>query len=89
MMKNDWLDNETQSLKSELNSRESNLVFYKLFVMLIFLLFLSINAFGETITLNHYTAGFFPNTWRCPNPSCRYENYDGISHCALCGTKRK
>ena len=27
-------------------------------------------------------------TWVCPNKTCGYENYAGIDHCGLCGTKR-
>lgn len=27
-----------------------------------------------------------PDTWRCSN--CGYENYEGIGHCAICGTRR-
>jgi hypothetical protein len=26
--------------------------------------------------------------WICPNPNCRYDNYDGIRYCGLCGTER-
>jgi len=33
-------------------------------------------------------AGLFPNVWICPQHSCGYSNYDGISSCALCGTAR-
>jgi len=27
--------------------------------------------------------GFFPDTWTCPY--CGYENFEGISACAVCG----
>lgn len=27
----------------------------------------------------------FPDTWTCP--SCGYENYEGVTSCALCGTR--
>lgn len=30
----------------------------------------------------------FPGVWTCPNSTCGYSNYDGISACALCGTAR-
>ncbi len=32
---------------------------------------------------------WLPDTWKCSNPRCGYENYVGINHCALCGTARK
>jgi hypothetical protein len=28
------------------------------------------------------------NEWICPNKACRYDNYDGIRYCGLCGTER-
>jgi hypothetical protein len=101
MLKNDWVDNEVRSLKSEIhcqNSR-SNHMFYKMLSILLILLFLTINAFGEICPCCYrelepsaeisLERRYFPDTWRCSNPKCGYENYDGITHCALCGTKRK
>lgn len=28
------------------------------------------------------------HTWTCPNPTCGYDNYEGIDYCGICGTKR-
>ncbi len=86
MFENKWVDNEVRSLKSELNcSQRNDPMFYKLLVMLIVLLFVTVNAFGESIVLSRY----FPDTWTCPNRSCGYQNYEGIDYCALCGTRRR
>jgi len=104
LFKNQWVDNETRSLKTDLKcGKESDFTFYKMLAMTLLLLFLSINAFGDEVIINcscpycHRdiqidsitSVRLFPDTWRCPNPKCKYENYDGINYCALCGTKRK
>ena len=30
---------------------------------------------------------WFPDVWKCKN--CGYENYEGISKCAVCGTTKR
>ncbi len=104
VFKNEWLDNEVRSLKTEVKGRQQDdWMFYKMLGILAILLFFTVNAFGE-IYINHscphcfeeievpiesISVGFFPDTWKCGNPKCKYENYEGIGHCALCGTKRR
>ena len=104
--KNHWIDNEVRSLKTELKcGKQPNIMFYKLLAMSLLLLFISINAFGDSIYIydncphcneeleikipSIETVRYFPDTWHCSNPKCKYENYEGINYCALCGTKRK
>src|SRR5271170_2625173 len=101
LFKNHWIDNETLSLKSKLKSKRNDYMVYKMLAMSLILLFLSLKAFGDDVYINDRcplchneinsieTFGIFPDTWRCSNPKCKYENYDGINYCALCGTKRK
>lgn len=99
MFRNDWVDSEVRSLKSEIhcNKPRTDNMHIKMFIMLIVLLFLTVNAFGEVCpccyqelpSYNEATTQLFPDTWRCTNPKCRYENYEGIDYCALCGRKRR
>jgi hypothetical protein len=28
------------------------------------------------------------NEWICPNKACKYDNYDEIRYCGLCGTEK-
>lgn len=94
VFKNEWLDGEVATIKREakkkMNERESMKLFYKFLAMLIILLFLTLKAFGEPIAVRGgcNVAGLFPNTWRCSNQACGYENYEGIDYCALCGKRR-
>lgn len=44
-------------------------------------------SLGEVLT-QAKKLGIWGETWTCPNPDCGYENYDRISHCAICGTKK-
>jgi hypothetical protein len=46
---------------------------------------------NEDITeiVSGYSYGWlFPNTWRCPNLNCGYDNYEGLEYCGRCGTRR-
>jgi len=86
MFKNNWLDNEVRSLETEISCcRRTDYMFAKMLGILLVLLFFTVGAFGETVVARQY----FPDTWTCTNRSCGYVNYDGVSHCALCGTKRR
>jgi len=97
--KNIWIENEVRSLKTEMKcGRHNNNMVYRMLAMSIFLLILTVGAFAEDIVCPHcysyiqiesVSMRYFPDTWRCSNQKCRYENYDGIDYCALCGTKRK
>jgi len=103
--KNDWIDNEVRSLKTEIKQgKQNDFMFYKLLAMCLLLLFLSINAFGDICYFDRCphchknieiefdsigTVRIFPDTWKCSNKKCGYMNYDGIDSCALCGTKRR
>lgn len=102
IFKNQWIDNEVRSLKTELKcGKQSDFMFYKMLAMSLFLLFTTINAFGGTCHINDtcphchkdieisFDSRLFPDTWRCSNPKCKYENYEGIDYCAMCGTKRR
>lgn len=31
---------------------------------------------------------WMPDTWRCPNLDCQYDNYEGMDYCGLCGTPK-
>jgi len=94
VFKNEWLDAEVKTIKKEagqrMNDKDSMRLFYKFLAMLIILLFLTLKAFAEPIEVRSgcNVAGWFPNTWRCSNPACGYENYEGINYCALCGKRR-
>jgi hypothetical protein len=89
MMKNDWLIKEVNSLKTEIKEGKNrgDKLFPYLMAMVIFLLFATSSMHACCCSTNQ-NAGFFPNTWVCPNQNCRYENYEGINYCAICGTKR-
>lgn len=94
IFKNEWLDAEVTTIKREakekMNDRESMKLFYKFLAMLIVLLFLTLKVFAEPIEVSNgcNVAGWFPNTWKCSNHACGYENYEGIEYCALCGKRR-
>ena len=86
MFKNNWLDNEVVVLENEMKySKRSDYMFPKMLCILLILLFFTVGAFGESVVARQY----FPDTWTCSNPKCKYVNYDGINSCALCGTKRR
>jgi len=104
LFKNQWVDNETRSLKTDLKcGKQSDQMFYKMLAMSLLLLFITFKAFGDEDFITHtcphchgeiqinssISVRLLPDTWRCTNPKCKYENYDGINYCALCGTKRK
>ena len=42
----------------------------------------------EEIVVDKEAFRFFPDTWRCRNEKCGYENYEGLDYCSLCGRKR-
>ncbi len=92
-MKNEWLQNEVNSIKQELKSRKNrgDRMFPYLMTMAIILLIATSTMYAEPILNREGTeiAGYFPSTWTCHNRHCGYENYDGIDYCALCGTRRR
>lgn len=103
MFKNNWVDNEVRSLKSEIKcGKRSDMMFFKMLGILVLLLFFTVNAFGDIyihhscpycheeieVPIESVSVGFFPDTWKCLNKKCGYVNYEGINSCALCGTKR-
>lgn len=74
-------------------------VLKKIFLMIpLLLIILSTHIDGELFTewfgkknvmqVQANEPSLFPNVWVCPNRTCGYSNYDGISTCALCGTAR-
>lgn len=75
-----WLDDETRILRQEMKSKQTRTSNFG--VLLLFALILGIGFMHHKI----YAGGWFPNVWRCK--TCGYENYEGISGCAVCGRDR-
>ncbi|CUI18123.1 conserved putative secreted protein (plasmid) [Candidatus Protochlamydia naegleriophila] len=46
------------------------------------------DANGVYIPLGDLMAGFWGDTWICPNPDCGYENYEAVNFCGICGTRK-
>lgn len=89
MLNNDWLDTETKNFQRDLQSKDNNFdnkFFIKLVVILTCLI--TFNLCAYTDSSQRHLSRMFPDTWKCSNPTCGYENYQGIGHCALCGKKR-
>ena len=49
---------------------------------------LSSDENGVFISLEELKAGFWGDTWICPNSNCGYENYNAVRYCGICGTER-
>lgn len=80
-------------------------MFYKLLFMILIFFVSCVKAYSEysdtmpccpncnedisDVVRNYNMGWIFPDTWTCPNRNCGYENYDGLSHCSVCGTRRK
>lgn len=65
-----------------------NAIFKKLMPILLALLFFLLAPKLFAYEENVKSGLFFPDTWTCPNLSCRYENFDTVNYCALCGSRR-
>ena len=87
--KNDWVDSETKNFQRDLHSKDirfDNKFFVKLTVILFFIIAFQLCSYN--CEAQQHVSRMFPSTWKCSNENCGYENYEGISHCALCGKKR-
>lgn len=62
----------------------------KLAILLFVVLMMSIVAFAPTYAESIPKSKKFSleQTWICPNKSCKYDNYDEIRYCGLCGTEK-
>lgn len=93
MMKNEWLQKEVNAIKNELKSKKKrgDELFPLLMTMVIFLLIATSSMYAcPSPTYSQINnSSIFPSTWTCPNRSCGYENYEGVSHCAICGSRRR
>lgn len=75
-----------RDMSKEEKSRRDN----KIFLLLIALMLLGIFAFAPLHAESIANSKKFQTNheWICPNKNCRYDNYDGIRYCGLCGTER-
>lgn len=100
MFNNDWINKEIRLLKSDrkynLNKKEEKVMYFKLIGICLLVIFLASGAYADEYFQCPYcecyspvTGHVFPDTWKCPNKKCGYENYVGIEKCAMCGTKRE
>jgi hypothetical protein len=76
------LESELKKKKYERDSDTSKMV--KILILIGFIVCLTY-ANAEPIECKR----FWGDTWICPNPDCRYENYDAVDYCGICGTRRK
>ena len=53
-------------------------------IIMTFLLFMPLHAESDPKWSKYKDE----SAWICPNKACRYDNYDGIRYCGLCGTER-
>lgn len=88
------LENEIRRNRNMKDKDETRNIL-KLFALVLFIFIASYHTRGNTTVCPHcekeieiVKIGFFPDTWTCPNENCRYQNYEGINYCGLCGSSR-
>ena len=71
--------------KMEKNKRDCKVALLLLVALLMAVLTMA-PLYGESLPKS--TKFDLRDEWICPNKTCRYDNYDGIRYCGLCGTER-
>jgi hypothetical protein len=84
-----YLQNEIDLLnKDNITKNRGDYTANRLLILLITLLICGYCYSTSNVSNESYiTRAFFPQTWECVR--CKYRNYEGIKHCAICGKERK
>lgn len=83
------ITNQEKELIIEMKSRKPNQQEnVNMLKKLVILILLTCGILQADTTPMQAGRDIWGETWTCPNPKCRYENYEGISSCAICGTSR-
>lgn len=103
MEKNLWLEQEERSVTSQLASNKKNskidgYLFKRCLIILLVPAMLLMQAYAgacayiecpyceEVLEIVSEQVRWFPDVWTCSK--CGYDNYEGISTCAVCGTRK-
>ena len=92
----DYLKEEIDNIKYDKKHPEklkdydpSNYLIIILIIAICFFLPSKIECFFNVFSSHSFSSdlnNFFPNTWECNQ--CKYDNYEGINRCGVCGNKR-
>ena len=88
----EFIEKEIRQCKRKRNEKMENRRMYKFLILLGFIAILSY-ANAEEFSCPYCDKPIevkrtWGDTWTCPNPDCRYENYVGLDYCGICGQLR-
>ena len=90
-MKNEYVNAEIEALESDMQKAKykPEKSYKRLYILTAVLVILSCLVSLDSAEATDQQIGrWMPDTWTCSNPTCRYQNYEGINYCALCGTPK-